>query len=184
MLHSAEEVDVNESLIAGEETLNGTRVHIHACIQTHTGGCMFANTCTHTNTLLMKPLLLIMNYYPDIEFQCSIPQFLPAFTPTLLHLMYLKKIDSFPAGLRNLPCLIWHISLTHILFPSLHLPRSLLLAMHKQSSSHSGSPVFAFPPTLFYPILLPGSLFLPAKRLMSLSVWETYGKQLVTAWRM
>lgn len=152
-------------------------------MQAHTGGRMLANTCLHTHTAdeTFTPYYELL---PRYWFQCSIPQVLPAFTPTRLYVMCLKKIDSFPAGLRNLPCLIWHISLTHILFPSLHLPRSLLLAMHKQSSSHSGSPVFAFPPTLFYPILLPSSLFLPAKQLMSLPVWETYGKRLVTAWRM
>lgn len=137
---------------------------------------------THTADETFTPYYELL---PRYWFQCSIPHFLPAFTPTRLYVMcFKKKIDSFPAGLRNLPCLIWHISLTHILFPSLHLPRSLLLAMHKQSSSHSGSPVFAFPPTLFYPILLPSSLFLPTKQLMSLPVWETYGKRLVTAWRM
>lgn len=46
LLHSAEEVDVNEPLIAEEETLNGTRIHMQA----HTGGRMLPNTCLHTHT--------------------------------------------------------------------------------------------------------------------------------------
>lgn len=154
-------------------------------MQAHTGGRMLANTCLHTHTHCWWNLYSLLWTITQI----LIPVLHPSISSCVhshppLRDVFKKKNDSFPAGLRNLPCLIWHISLTHILFPSLHLPRSLLLAMHKQSSSHSGSPVFAFPPTLFYPIHLPSSLFFPAKQLMSLPVWETYGKRLVTAWRM
>lgn len=135
---------------------------------------------THTADETFTPYYELL---PRYWFQCSIPQFLPAFTPTHLYVMCLKKNRQFSSRAEKSPVLDLAYQLdSHPL--SLSSPSSLFASCHAQSSSHSGSPVFAFPPTLFYPILLPSSLFLPAKQLMSLPFWETYGKRLVTAWRM
>lgn len=129
LLHSAEEVDVNEPLIAGEETLNGTRIHMQA----HTGGRMLANTCLHTHTHTADETFT--PYYellPRYWFQCSIPQFLPAFTPTRLYVMCLKKNRQFSSRAEKSPVLDLAYQLdSHPL--SLSSPSSLFASCHAQT---------------------------------------------------
>lgn len=128
LLHSAEEVDVNEPLIAGEETLNGTRIHMQA----HTGGRMLANTCLHTHTLLMKPLLLIMNYYPDIDSSAPSLIFFLRSLPPASTWCVLKKNRQFSSRAEKSPVLDLAYQLdSHPL--SLSSPSSLFASCHAQT---------------------------------------------------
>lgn len=136
---------------------------------------------THTADETFTPYYELL---PRYWFQCSIPQFLPAFTPTRLYVMCLKKNRQFSSRAEKSPVLDLAYQLdSHPL--SLSSPSSLFASCHAQTVFQSfWIPSFCISThTLLShpPSQLP---FLPAKQLMSLPVWETYGKRLVTAWRM
>lgn len=75
MPHSAEELDVNESLIAGEETLNETRAHVGAVYTWEHMPALSQLLHTHTNTHAADETLtpLRLKYYPDILLHSTPP---------------------------------------------------------------------------------------------------------------
>lgn len=120
LLHSAEEIDINECLIAGEEILTAANTpqvvekknHTHIRMHTQRGGTVnILHTCwctvcpnaqvagtlpdTHTHTADETFTALILKYYQDFQLLSLTPSLtsLPVSpsTPPLLHLMCLKK---------------------------------------------------------------------------------------------